>query len=64
MRFGVCAGPENTSFLAEAGFDYIELGMAPHLQPEKPEDDVMLALAEALGYSPLQPETFNLLLPC
>jgi len=38
--------------------------MAPHLQPEKPEDDVMLALAEVLGYSPLQPETFNLLLPC
>ena len=63
MRFGICAGPENTATLEETGFDYIELGVVAHLQPERLEDEVMPGLLAAFNQSSLKSETFNLLLP-
>lgn len=63
MRFGVCAGPENSAILEAAGFDYLEIGVVSHLRSEQREEDVMPGLRAALGRSSLKSETFNLLLP-
>lgn len=63
MRFGVCAGPEQSAAVAGAGFEYLELGVAGHLRPEQPEAEVLPALQQALSASPLRPEAYNGLLP-
>lgn len=63
MYFGICAGPEQLSRLAEIGYDYIELGIAGVLRPERPEEEVMPPLKDAFSVSPLKSETYNLLLP-
>lgn len=63
MRFGVCAGVENLSLLAEAGYDYIELGVTSALAPEKPEDEVMPRLRAAFDGARLKAEAYNVLLP-
>lgn len=63
MRFGVCTGPENRDLLAQAGFDYIELGISSTLQPEKAEEEVMPPLWAAFASSSLKAEAYNVLLP-
>ncbi len=63
MRFGVCAAPEQHALLAEIGFDYIEMGVSPHLQPERPAERVMPPLQAAFAGPGPRPEAFNLLLP-
>ena len=63
MRFGVCAGPDNLTRLEELGYDYIEMGIAPALQPEQAEAEVMPALQTAFSKSSLRSEAYNLLLP-
>ena len=37
MQYGVCATPEDTPALAEAGFEYVELNTQVFLKPEKDE---------------------------
>ena len=63
MRFGVCTGAEQARLLAQAGYDYIELGVSGALSPEQPEEEVMPALHAALAGTGLAAETYNVLLP-
>lgn len=63
MRFGVCTGVESLSLLAEAGYDYIELGVTSALAPEKPEEAAMPPLTAAFAASRLKAEAFNVMLP-
>jgi sugar phosphate isomerase/epimerase len=58
MRFGVCAGVNKASQIAEAGYDYIELSVAGDLVPDENE----AAWAEkrrVIEAMPLPPEAFN-----
>ena len=63
MQFGICAGPTDLTRVAEAGYDYIELGITGALQPERPEAEVMPPLLTAFSQSSLRSEAYNLLLP-
>ena len=62
MRFGCCAGPEMGQALARAGYDYLELTVARHLQPEVDEAG-WAPLRRAIQAQPLPVEAFNILLP-
>lgn len=61
MRFGVCAGMDKAALMAEAGCDYIELGVSTDLVPEGDEEtwDEKRRAIEAM---PLIPEAFNFLI--
>ena len=63
MRFGVCAPLEALEILTDAGYDYFEPSVVGTLQPEHPDGEVMPTLLEALAFSRLRPEAYNLLLP-
>ena len=63
MRFGICAGADHAALLEEAGFDYIELGVAGTLAPEQAEEAILPALEAALAKSSLKAEAFNGFLP-
>jgi sugar phosphate isomerase/epimerase len=63
MKFGICAGLEQLPALEAAGYDYIELSVAGHLAPEKPDSDVLPALEAAFAASKIKPEAFNGFLP-
>lgn len=62
MRFGCCAGPEMGNVLAQAGYDYIELSVSRHLQPEV-GDEEWAPLRQAIEAQPLPSEAFNTFLP-
>lgn len=62
MRFGCCAGPEMGDVLAQAGYDYIELSVSRHLQPEV-TDEEWTPLRQAIEAQPLPIEAFNTFLP-
>lgn len=62
MRFGCCTSPEMGDVLARAGYDYIELSVSRHLQPEKDEEE-WAPLCQAIETQPLPVEAFNTLLP-
>jgi sugar phosphate isomerase/epimerase len=62
MRWGCCAGPETGEVLARAGYDYIELSVSRHLQPEV-DDDGWRPLRQAIAAQPLAVEAFNTFLP-
>ena len=62
MRFGCCAGPEMGKALAQAGYDYIELSVSRHLQPEVADQD-WAHLRRAIEAQPLPAEAFNTFLP-
>ena len=62
MRFGCCAGPEMGNVLAQAGYDYIELSVSHHLQPEV-ADEEWAPLRRAIEAQPLPAEAFNTFLP-
>jgi len=62
MRFGCCAGPEMGKALAQAGYDYIELSVSRHLQPEVADED-WAPLRRAIEAQPLPAEAFNTFLP-
>ena len=62
MRFGCCAGPEMGDVLAQAGYDYIELSVSRHLQPEVGDED-WAPLCQAIEAQPLPAEAFNTFLP-
>ncbi|MDR3709054.1 MAG: sugar phosphate isomerase/epimerase [Capsulimonadaceae bacterium] len=63
MRFGVCEGIHNLSIVADAGYDYVEFSVSGHLMPEKPEREVLPALAKALNAAAIRAEAFNCFLP-
>ena len=63
MRFGVCSGLENIAIVEAAGYDYIEIGFAGSLAPEKLEGDVLPALLERLKGAAIKPEAFNGMVP-
>jgi sugar phosphate isomerase/epimerase len=62
MRFGCCADPEMGDVLAQVGYDYIELSVSRHLQPEV-ADAGWSALRRAIEAQPLPTEAFNTFLP-
>jgi len=62
MRFGCCAGPGMGQVLAQVGYDYIELSVARHLQPEV-DDQEWAPLLKAIEAQPLATEAFNTFLP-
>jgi len=62
MRFGCCAGPEMGEVLAQAGYDYIELSVSRHLQPEMDSQE-WDALHRDIEGQPLPVEVFNTFLP-
>ncbi|MDR3709053.1 MAG: sugar phosphate isomerase/epimerase [Capsulimonadaceae bacterium] len=63
MRFGVCEGTNNLGIIVDAGYDYVELSVAGHLAPEKPESEVLPALEKALNAASIRAEAFNGFLP-
>jgi sugar phosphate isomerase/epimerase len=63
MRFGFCAGGAHSETIRSAGYDYIELPLAPTLRPEEPEAEVMPAALRQLGEWPGGAQAFNILLP-
>ena len=63
MRFGVCAGRSKAEAVAQAGWDYIELGVAGELIPETEDSVVWAEKKAALLALPLPCETFNLFVP-
>jgi sugar phosphate isomerase/epimerase len=62
MRFGCCADPEAGDILAEAGYDYIELSVSRHLQPEMDQGE-WSDVRRGLKAQPLTAEAFNTFLP-
>ena len=60
MRFGCCAGAESAGQLAAAGFDYIELALAPIAALPQAEFD---ALAGRLAGAQINVEAFNIFFP-
>jgi sugar phosphate isomerase/epimerase len=62
MRFGCCANPETGDVLAQAGYDYLELSVARHLQPEVADRD-WAPLRQTIEAQPLPVEAFNTFLP-
>lgn len=61
MRFGVCAGIDKAFLLAEAGCDYIELGVSTDLVPEA-NPAAWAEKRRAIETMPLPPEAFNFLI--
>ena len=57
MRFGICTGLENVNRLAEAGYDYIELGVRSALIPESDETEFQKIREQAVR-APLKPEAY------
>ena len=51
MRFGICTGLENVNRLAEAGYDYIELGVRSALIPEADEAEFQTIREQAMKAS-------------
>ena len=62
MRFGCCADPEVGTVLSQVGYDYIELSVSRHLQPEV-GGAVWSELRHAIESQPLPVEAFNTFLP-
>jgi len=46
ILFGICAGPDKADTLKEAGFDFIEGGVAGTFKPDKPDADFAPVLAK------------------
>lgn len=62
VRFGCCSGLDALEMVAEAGYDYIEPGVASTVRPlEGPErfEEARRLVAQA----PIKPEVFNLFVP-
>lgn len=62
MRFGICTGLENVNRLAEAGYDYIELGVQRALIPEADETEFQKIRAQVAA-APLTPEAYAGFIP-
>ncbi|HLV79908.1 MAG TPA: sugar phosphate isomerase/epimerase family protein, partial [Chthonomonadaceae bacterium] len=58
MRFGVCAGVEAAPWLADTGYDYIELSAAGDLIPDE-EEEAWKQKRWAIEKMPLRAEAFN-----
>lgn len=62
MRFGCCANPEMGGVLAQAGYDYIELSISRHLQPEA-SAEAWAPLRQMIEAQPLPIAAYNTFLP-
>jgi sugar phosphate isomerase/epimerase len=62
MRFGCCADPDVGERLAQVGYDYIELSVSRHLQPEV-DGREWADLRRSIEAQPLPTEAFNTFLP-
>ncbi len=62
MRFGCCTPMENAPLIAQAGYDFIELTVVQHLQPET-SDEEWAPTRSTLEAMPLPPAAFNVMLP-
>ena len=61
MRFGCCVGPDAIGIIADAGFDFCELP-ARAVLPFADDAEALPAL-RAIAAHPIQPESFNVLVP-
>jgi sugar phosphate isomerase/epimerase len=62
MRFGVCTSLDNIDILANAGYDYIELGVGASLMPLKSEADFK-PVQDKVVTSSLKPEAYAGFIP-
>jgi sugar phosphate isomerase/epimerase len=62
VKIGVCADPNAGEILKVAGFDFIEMGVAGALKPDKPYSDFVSEL-DRIRNSPLPCLVLNCLLP-
>ncbi|HIE26490.1 TPA: sugar phosphate isomerase/epimerase [Candidatus Poribacteria bacterium] len=62
MRFGVCTSLDNVNILAEAGYDYIELGVGASLMPLASEEDFK-KVKDKIAASALKPEAYAGFIP-
>jgi len=62
MRFGVCTSLDNVNILADAGYDYIELGVGASLMPLANEADFK-KVQDKVAASPLKPEAYAGFIP-
>lgn len=62
MKIGICADPNAGEILKDAGFDFIEMGVAGALKPDKPYSDFVSEL-DRIRNSPLPCLALNCLLP-
>ena len=60
IKLGVCAAPDKSAPLAEAGFDYIECGLSAIAALG---DDEYKTALDALLKSPIRAEAFNIMMP-
>jgi sugar phosphate isomerase/epimerase len=63
MKFGCCTSAANAGLLANAGYDYIELGVSSDLKPLETEASPVDALKSILKTADLPVEAFNLFVP-
>ena len=62
MRFGICANLTDAAAVKAGGFDYLELGVQPTLQPRE-EADPTASVTRALDAAGIRCEAMNVLLP-
>ncbi|MBC8234880.1 sugar phosphate isomerase/epimerase [bacterium] len=62
MRFGICTSLDNANILADAGYDYIELGVGASLMPLASEEDFK-QVQDKVAASSLKPEAYAGFIP-
>ena len=62
MRFGICTGLDNIKLLAEAGYDYIELGVGNGLMPESDETEFQ-KIRDKVANASIKPEAYAGFIP-
>ena len=62
MRFGICTDIDNIKFLAEVGYDYIELGVRNALMPEADETEFQ-KIRERVANATIKPEAYSGFIP-
>ena len=63
MKFGFCAPAAQVAVVRATGYDYLEWALAPTLEPEQAEADILPPLQEELKGQTILPEAFNVFLP-
>ncbi|GAB4570326.1 MAG: hypothetical protein Kow0047_23900 [Anaerolineae bacterium] len=62
MRFGCCTTIDNAPAVIDAGYDFIELAVGPHLMPEAPDRE-WAPVRTTIEKAGIQPAAFNVMVP-
>ena len=62
MQLGVCTSLSNIDILADAGYDYIELGVGASLMPLS-DEEAFQAIRDKVTVAPLKPESYAGFIP-